>query len=375
MKNKSFFIYFFSVALLGWSALSLLQSCQSAEPLPQETVLRLQLNDTLSRYDSVVITLVDHLDMTHVLEKVWAGPISTPSQIEGHTLTVAQGKDFIVRIAGYASHNQLRLETLIYYEGEKKTVVHRVPPPYQPLNQLTSLIPSVGKLTPAFKSDMLLYRDTLPLGTKTVKLQLAPLFSKAQVTVKGIPVAAGAASQDITVGNTVDTVVVLVTDATQGIAYTKQYQILLIPTLPAPTPTPTPVPVPNPTPPPDTTTPKPVPPPPDTTTPKPVPPPKPVAPVLASITPSAGILTPVFKPDVKIYSLPLPYSADSVNFVFHSNDTGKIVMSFNNSPIFDNAKSYTIKLTPGKLTGVSFQIGRDSLHTIYLINISRPATP
>jgi len=220
-------------ALCALAGAWLFGGCQSADPLPAETILRLKLTDSLSRYDSVAITVLDRQDMTNILEDVWHGPLATPSQMKGYELTKAKDRDFIVRVAGYAARGQLRLETLIFYEGGRKTVVHQTPPPYRPINQLASITPSTGKLSPAFKEDSLSYRVVVPADVKSVTLSLQPALAAAAMSIDGVPVAAGVPSQPIPIGTTPDTVQILVTDASQGGAYTRQYQVILNPTLPA----------------------------------------------------------------------------------------------------------------------------------------------
>ena len=310
----------------------LLGGCQSADPLPADTILQLKLNDSLSRYDSVVITILDRQDMTNILETVWHAPLPAPSQMQGHVLTKAKDRDFIVRVAGYASRDQLRLETLIFYEGGRKTVVHQTPPPYQPVNQLISLTPSAGKLSPNFKEDSLFYRVIVPAETKTVTLSLQPALGAAQMSVDGIPVAAGTPSPAITMGTTPDTVKILVTDASQGAAYTRQYQVVLNPTLPAEA-------------------------------------------LFSAIIPSVGTLSPPFSPTNRVYSLSIPATADHVTFVLHPADPKTMTMIFMGQGIFDGEQSRQIDVPPGGSNVADMEVYRGSSHSYYQITIDRPDLP
>jgi hypothetical protein len=309
-------------AVLFWS-------CQNATQAPPDTVLRLKLNDSLSRYDSVVITILDRQDMSKILEKVWSGRLNTPSLLPGHTLSAAKDKDFIVRVAGYAADGQLFVETLIYYEGGKATVYHNPVPPYKPRNLLQSLSLSSGKLSPGFLPDSLSYQAVIAEGIKSVIVNLQAQFSGAIVTLAGDTVAAGAASKPVAMGTTPDTLAIIVTDASQGAAYARAYRLILNPTLPPKV-------------------------------------------LLASITPSVGVLSPPFSLDNRVYSLRLPADKGSVTFVLHPTDPQTMTMLFMGVGIFDGEVSRPIAVSPGGSDVADMEVYRGSEHTYYQITIDRP---
>ncbi|MCP8939836.1 cadherin-like beta sandwich domain-containing protein [Alsobacter sp. SYSU M60028] len=85
---------------------------------------------------------------------------------------------------------------------------------------LTNLVLSSGTLTPAFNTGVLNYTATVANTVDTVTLTPTPLDPTAQVTVAGVAVAAGAASQPVAVplGGSV-TIPVVVTSATMTLTY------------------------------------------------------------------------------------------------------------------------------------------------------------
>jgi Cadherin-like beta sandwich domain len=229
MKNK------FS-SLVSWiiplalAKVLLLSSCQTADPPPAESILRLRLADSLSRYETVIVTLIDPLDTNLVLETVWSGPMPKPSQLSGYTLTTAKNRDFIVKIKGYSGGNQLFLQTLIYYVGGKKSVTHANVPPYKPRNRLKDIKPSRGILTPRFQPDSTNYSVNIPFGVDTVSLSLPTNFDQAKVAIDNELVNAGSNSMPIALTIKPHVVNIQVTDSSQGVAYTFEYFVILYPT-------------------------------------------------------------------------------------------------------------------------------------------------
>ncbi len=302
--------------------------CQTTDSLPAETVLRLSLNDSLSKYDSVVVTIVDRQNPSLVLENVWSGHLTTPTQLPGHTLTVAKGKDFIVRVAGYAADNQLFLETHIYFVGGKQSVVHQPVPPYQPRYRLQSLTASSGKVSPTFNLETVQYQIAIPEGITSVTLNAHATFAGAQVVIDGIVEKRGTPSQPFTIGTSPDTINIAVTDASQGAPYTRAYKVILIPTLPPPL-------------------------------------------QLASLVPSAGTLTPAFNPSIKTYTLALPASMDTVSFKMHPVDPNTMTMIFTGFSIFPGEKSRLITVAPGKSEMAYVEVHRGSDLAFYQITVNR----
>jgi hypothetical protein len=311
-----------------------LAGCQNAVAPPQETVLRLKLNDTLSKFDNVVITIVDRQDMSKVLENIWSGPLPAPSQIPGHVLTTAKDRDFVVRIVAYSADGQLFVETLIVYDGGKKSVLHQPVPVYQPRYSLQSLSASAGKLSPNFNKDSTKYQILIPEGVPAVVLNLAAVFPGAQVVVAGEIIKSGSTTKSIAIGTEPDTLSILVTDASQGPSYTREYRVILIPTLPA-------------------------------------------AVLLASISIFADkvpvVMNPPFDPNVRVYNVIIPSTADStaVTFVLRPSDPTKMTMIFMGVAIFNGEVSRPIYLKRVDSNVAVMEVYRGSQHTFYQVTINR----
>ena len=322
------FVRHASAMLTVLLAVLLFTGCQTTDSLPAETVLRLSLNDSLSKYDSVVVTIVDRQNPSLVLENVWSGHLTTPTQLPGHTLTAAKGKDFIVRVAGYAADNQLFLETHIYFVGGKQSVVHQAVPPYQPRYRLQSLTASSGKVSPTLNLETVLYQIAIPEGVASVTLNANATFAGAQVVVDGVVEKRGTPSQPFTIGTKPDTINIAVTDASQGAPYTRAYKVVLLPTLPAPL-------------------------------------------QLASLVPSAGTLTPTFNPSIKTYTLAISSSTPSVTFVVHPVDPNTMTMIFTGFSIFPGEVSRPIAVDPGKSNLAYVEVHRGSDLAFYQITVNR----
>ncbi len=302
-----------SIFTTACSAL-LFVGCQLVNPLPPENILRLSLNDSLKQYENVIIKIVDINDTSKVLETVWSAPISDPTKFPDYTLTKANGKDFIVRVDGYKDGDQLFLETLIFYQGGKKTVVHNVVPPYKPRNQLISLLPSKGTLSPTFNREALLYTLSTAAGISSVTLTPTPIFRGARTAIFLFPdTVTDYSLQPIPVGLTKDTILLRVTDSSQSVAYTLTYRIALNPTLPP-------------------------------------------SAKLKSLVCSSGILKPSFSPDIDFYTLELPTNVPSVSFILNSQDPSIMIMKFKGQPLFEGVLSSPTFVDAGLSTDAFFEV-------------------
>jgi hypothetical protein len=302
------------------------------DPLPQDTVLKLQLNDSLSRYDYLEITLLDHQDTNRILENVFLGPLPGDSHIPDHILQEARDRDFIVKVAGYTSDKQLLLETLIYYQGGQRSVVHKPVPPYLPRVQLQTISASIGTLTPAFNAEVTYYQLLVPEGASSLTLGIKPVFARAQVTLDGDSIPFGSASKPIAIDTVRDTVAIQVTDASQGPAFTRGYRIILVPTLPPPL-------------------------------------------QLASLVPSVGSLVPPFRPDITMYTLSLPYAVDRVTFTMRPLVPSSMTMIFSGFSIFPGEASRPIIVDPGRSDLAYVEVHRASEMTYYQVIVDRADKP
>src|SRR4051812_8481647 len=91
---------------LLWACLALplpifLGSCQTTDPPPAETVLWLKLNDSLSRYERVLVEILNR-QTTEVIGTLWDNPLPNPGKdIPGYRLKSLANKPFIVKVTGF----------------------------------------------------------------------------------------------------------------------------------------------------------------------------------------------------------------------------------------------------------------------------------
>jgi hypothetical protein len=90
---------------------------------------------------------------------------------------------------------------------------------------LLSLVPSTGVLAPTFDSAGFVYSNLVPAATMSTTLTPTPVDSAATITVNGVPVAGGTASQAITLTGTTTPVTIVVT-AQDGIT-TRTYTVAI----------------------------------------------------------------------------------------------------------------------------------------------------
>jgi hypothetical protein len=307
-----------------------LVSCQTTDPPPAEQVLRLKLNDSLKNYERVVVQVLDRQDTNRVLVTLWDDALPSPAtQVKPYSLLGQTNPSFIVKVTGYKAKGQLALETMIFYDGGKKTVLHQWVPPLQTLDRLKQLTPSSGTMSPPFNKDSLNYLVTIPEGIASITFGLIAEDDEAVIRFAGDTVRSGTASKPRAVGTVLDTVTVLVTSSATGTASTKMYTLILRPTKPAEL-------------------------------------------FVASMTPSVGILTPAFSPEITVYSLRLPTDIDTVSFRLYPADPKTMQMTFQGTAIFPGEKSFLFTLQPGGSDVATFEVVRGAGRKYYQVTIDRP---
>ncbi len=309
-----------------------LGSCQTTDPPPADTVLWVKLNDTLSRYDLVVVQLLD-AETKAVIKTLWSERLPDPQKnIPGYTLGSLANKSFVVKISGYKSLGQLALETLITYEGGgKKSVSHTDLPPLRPINGLLGIVPSAGKITPAFARDTLNYKVTLPSGVTSLSFALQAESPNANISFEGETVVSGGSTIPINIGDTPDTVKVLVTDISTGSAVTRIYTLVLFPTLPPGL-------------------------------------------FLTSIKPSYGSLYPDFNSDTQIYTLYIPKAIDTVSFFLTPADPQTMTMVIDHKAIFPGAKSQLFHIDPTSVYPIPMELHRGAAMSFYQVTVTHDST-
>jgi Cadherin-like beta sandwich domain len=318
------------LACLGASALWL-SACETVDPPPADEVLWLKLNDSLSLYDRVQVQILD--SQATAVSTLWNAKLSDPgSNLPGYTLGALAHRPFTIKVSGYRAFGQLALETLINYDGKgKKTVQHTDLPPLRPINGLLSLVPSSGKMSPSFSRDTLNYQVSLPSGVKSISFAMQPENPNASISFDGESVAAGASTQPVNIGDSPDTVQILVTDMSTGVASTRVYSLVLFPTLPPGL-------------------------------------------YLASLQPSFGTLSPDFTPESQVYTLHLPVDVDTVSFVLTPADAQTMTLFIDHQAIFSGSKSKLFTLDSTDIS-VPIEVHRGTQLSYYQVTLTHEEPP
>jgi hypothetical protein len=173
-----------------------LWACHLEGPETREH-LRWDLKDSLARYDSVQVVILDAADTAVVLETVFAGKLASNADLPEYSLEKANGKDFTIRISGY-DDGLLVYRNDIARQGGVFTP-HPVPesalPGVWPL--LTGLSLSQGKLKPDFHRDSLAYAVEVESGDSSLSLTPFAQATVVHIAVKGDSVASGSASRPV----------------------------------------------------------------------------------------------------------------------------------------------------------------------------------
>lgn len=308
-----------------------LSGCQTVDPPPAETILRVHLNDSLSRYEKVRVQLLDRNDTNKVIAVLHDGVLKNPAnEITGYALGILAGKSFIVKVTAFLAQNRLALQTRIFYDAGTKTVRHDGVPPLQSLDWLVKLTPSAGVMSPVFHQDFLNYKVTIPEGITAITLAPQAHFSGAVVSLDGATIPFGASSQPIQIGADSDTVTVLVSDATTGKVSTRAYTLILIPT-------------------------------------------PPVGLSLATFVPTAGKISPAFEPATLSYRVSLPIGIDTVAFFVTPADPKTMTLTISGLAYFSGKKSQPFTLFSNRSLIVPIEVKRGSELVYYHITIDRAA--
>jgi hypothetical protein len=228
MKGCAFLYAMALIAILAWTG------CQTADPPPAQNLLYVKLDDTLNRYERVLVQIFDRDSTDRLLKKLWDDTLPAPgSDIPAYDMKYLGTDRFIIKVTGFKA-GRVALQTTIFYEPPPghQAVHHDSVPPLVPQNWLVSLKPSVGVLSPAFHSDTLHYQVKMPEGMDSLNFTMAGAYPGVTIQLNGSVVTAGLPTKFIKIGNTPETILVRVTDVSTGTASTREYEIIVFPTLP-----------------------------------------------------------------------------------------------------------------------------------------------
>ena len=300
---------------------AILSGCQTEEPPPPENFLRLQLNDSLARYDRVTVLIVDRVDTARLLDTLWDDPLPAPSKdIPDYNMKRLGTSEFIIKVTAWRA-NRVAVQTRIFYSPESQVVRHDEVPPLIPQNWLTSLKPDTGIMTPAFDRDSLDYLVKVPYGVNSVTFvpTISPEQAAAKVTIqaRGQYVSSGSWTKAFQVGDSSETVTFSVTDMVTGAATTRNYNVRLFPT-------------------------------------------PPVGLYLDSLYPSSGFWNILYTPDNPAYNLYLFGSQDTVSFTVKPVDP-LILVTVDGVRIFEGQRAkFTVPLNTTHIAGIKLRRGEET---------------
>lgn len=162
------------------------------------------LGDSLKTYSNVVITILDPLDSTKVLDTVFAGKLADPASLESYRIPDSIGGRFTILIQGYNAQGLLALESRIAVKDGKPSAPVKTPADKLPGNQVTdasallsSLDVSDGTLVPTFKSDVEAYVVEVPFDIDSLTVNASAVDSGATLALAGKALISGSPSAPI----------------------------------------------------------------------------------------------------------------------------------------------------------------------------------
>lgn len=320
------------LAALGLWSLLALAACQTEEPPEAQTLLRIKLNDTLSRYERVLVEVYARSDTNRAVDTLWNDRFAPATRIPDYDLKKLRGGEFFLLVTGYASGSRVALQTRIYYSPVNGVFVRHDPvPALVPQNWLASLQPSVGALSPAFAPESLFYLIKLPQGVDSISFLPKAPFPYVSVQANGQTVPFGKPTKTYKIGSSPDTVWFRVTDTSTGTAATRDYGVAIIPT-----------------------------PPPGL--------------LLASLVPSAGFLGTAFTPENTIYILYMPPTVDTVSFLASPMDPKTMTLSIDNQAVFPDQQSQVITVARGATYNVEIYVMRAGKKGYYRVTLDHTQT-
>ncbi len=328
-RKQNFFLALSVLALAGL----FLTACNSGSSGGARQI-QFNLNDSLKKYDKVVITLLDAKDTVRVLDTAFAGKLSDPKAMGAYTLPENVGSDFIVRVQGFDQQGLLAMQSTVAVLGGSAGEPKKTPPQNLPAliaglsgAKLSLLETSAGALSPAFHPDSFAYNIELPYASDSLALAATPNDSLAVLTLNGDRAQAGlpTAKRFIPVGVTSLKIGVQPPGGTLA-----NYYALTIQRKPG------------------------------------------TEDRLDSLTVSDGKLAPAFSPDSLTYALTVGADVELVNLLgFPKDHMARISM---NAVPQDSSWGNLINLSPGTVTAVIVKVVSpdSSVSKEYTLNVKRP---
>jgi hypothetical protein len=179
---------------------------------PNQSIIRLDLNDSLTQFDSVEIVVLLGTDTNAILQRVWNNKLVNIDEIPPISIGSLSPESVTIRIRGFYRTQGLVSETLLSQVAGRMVVVRvdlGIAPPIdttpviQPIRlRLSGLTSSQGTLTPTFDPSTSQYQVSLPSSSPSVTLTPIADDDRVSLSMNEIPVVAGVPPQPIQVGAT-----------------------------------------------------------------------------------------------------------------------------------------------------------------------------
>ena len=106
------------------AALCVFAQCRlSPEPeVAPETYVTVRLNDSLSRFDSVVVQILERGDTAAIVGTMWSQRLDSPGAIPSYRLEPGATQDLTVRVRAWDAEGRLALDERIAKVDGKQTV-------------------------------------------------------------------------------------------------------------------------------------------------------------------------------------------------------------------------------------------------------------
>lgn len=317
----------FGFFALACCALLAFASCQIEDPPEAQTLVRVKLNASMTRYQRVLVELFARSDSDKVVAVLWNDKLQAPeSQIPAYDVKNVGGNEFIVKVRGFVSGDRLAMQTRIFYSPTATVVRHDDVPALVPQNWLRALLPSVGELSPGFQQDTLSYIVKLPQGNDSIYFTPFAATPEANIQVNGQTVLTGKPSKTFRLGSSPDTAWFRVTDTSTITSATREYRVTMIPTLPPGL-------------------------------------------LLSKLVPSVGRFNVEFTPENNTYILIMPRESDTVSFIASPLDPATMQMSIDNKAFIADKKSQVFTLAFGEKMDVDIYVIQGSKRGLYRINV------
>lgn len=183
----------FAAALIA----PLLVRCRlGPEPeIRSEDRVSVHLNDSLVRFDRVLVQLLAEGDTAQVVAVMWDDRLQAPSDIPSYSLDPSENRALSVRVRAWDADGRLALDEVLANEAGRPVVTARPIP--QPSPRLASLSVFPGTLSPAFSPAAHAYSVSLPYEAAGIQVTAAPAYAPARLYVGSRQAGSGQASEPL----------------------------------------------------------------------------------------------------------------------------------------------------------------------------------